>query len=433
MLGIYADLFGALHDQDLGYCAYKSLNHLAADLDGVRGDLDLLVAERDLTRFHAIAKNAGFICASTQEPYYYVGLDLATQRFVMLDVCTSINFGPKPCKPYRLDLNFDALQLGRGVISTLLPVDYFPLMFYLRVTSASERSEDLQELKDGVAALCGSGEMLDRVQEKVGRPWAEIFKDILGASDWKVLKSKYCAQIVASLDGRKSRYGLHGSAFLFKSLKMAKRVLGVPPYRIRRMGHLVAFVGVDGAGKTSTIDYLQQLEYFRCTGVKRIYFGNNEYKLPGLNWLMAVKWKRYPMRLLVSTLGLVDRQLRMFIALYYMLLGNLVLADRYYHDDEIGRLQQRDVSLSWLKRIYRKIFFPKMLKRPDLSIFLDVSPEVAYQRKQDYSFDVMLEQNKLYKNHMYAQPKVFVANADAPQHVVYMSVIAAINSLDRQK
>lgn len=60
MLGIYADLFGALHDQDLGYCAYKSLNHLAADLDGVRGDLDLLVAERDLTRFHKIAQRAGF-------------------------------------------------------------------------------------------------------------------------------------------------------------------------------------------------------------------------------------------------------------------------------------------------------------------------------------------------------------------------------------
>lgn len=433
MLGIYADLFGELHDQGVGYCAYKSLNHLAEDLDGARGDLDLLVAERDLTCFHAIAKRVGFFLASAHEPYYYVGLDLETQRFVMLDVCSSINFGPKPCKPYRLDLDFDALQLERGIISTLSPVDYFPLMFYLRVTSASERPEDLQELKDGVATLCGGGWVLDRVQKKVGRLWAEVSEDILSASDWKVLKNKYCTQIIAHLDGRRPRYGLLGSVFLFKLVKVAKRMLGVPPYRIRRMGHLVAFVGVDGAGKTSTIDYLQQLEYFKYTGVKRMYFGNNEYRLPGLNWLMAIKWEHYPMRLLMSTLGLIDRQLRIFIAFYYMLLGNVVLADRYYHDDEIGCFQQRDLSLSLLKRVYRKIFFPKMLKRPDLSIFLDVSPEVAYQRKQDYSFDIMLDQNKLYKDYMYAQPQVFIVNADASQHIVYKSVIAAINSLDRQK
>ncbi|MDN5537298.1 hypothetical protein [Comamonas sp.] len=433
MLGIYTDFFGTLHDQDVNYCAYKSLNYLAADLDGARERLDLLVADRDLARFHAIAQHAGFFCASAQGLYCYVGLDLATQRLVMLDVCTSINFSPEFFKPYRLDLDFDALQLERGIVTTLSPVDYFPLMFYLRVTSASERPEHLQELKDGVATLCGSGEVLDRMEEKVGRPWTEISEDILNASDWKALKNKYCALFITHLDGRKPRYGLGGSAFLLKSVKIAKQVLGVPPYRIRRMGHLVAFVGVDGAGKTSTIDYLQQLEYFRYTGVRRMYFGNNEYRLPGLNWLMAIKWKHYPVRLLMSTLGLVDRQLRIFIAFYYMLLGNVVLADRYYHDDEIGRLQQRDVSLSLLKRIYKKIFFPKMLKRPDLSVFLDVSPEVAYQRKQDYSYDIMLEQNKLYKDYMYAQPQVFIANADAPQHVVYASVIAAINSLDRQQ
>lgn len=433
MLGIYVDLFGALHDQDIGYCAYKSLNHLAADLEGSRGDLDLLVVGRDLARFHKIAQAAGFFCASTQEPYYYVGLDVETQRFVMLDVCTSINFGPKPCKPYRFDLDFDALQMERGVINTLQPIDYFPLMFYLRVASASERPEGLQELKGGVAALCGCGAVLDRVQKKVGRPWAEISEDILSATDWRELKSKYYGRIIAHLDGQKSRYGLRGSAFLFKLVKAAKRMVGEPPYRIRRVGHLVAFVGVDGAGKTSTIDYLQQLEYFRYTGVKRMYFGNNEYRLPGLNRLMGINWKHYPMRLLMSTLGLVGRQLRIFIAFYYMLLGNVVLADRYYYDDEIGRLQQRDVPLSLLKRVYRKVFYPKMLKRPDLSIFLDVSPEVAYQRKQDYSYEIMLEQNKLYKDYMYAQPRVFVADADAQQHIVYASVISAINSLDRKQ
>ena len=165
MLGIYADLFGALRDGNIGYCVYKGLAHLAADLDGARGDVDLLVSSRDLARFQEIAQRSGFFCASTQEPYYYVGLDHVTNSFVMLDVCTRIEFGPKPCKPYRLNLDFDALQLDRGLVNTLSPVDYFPLMLCLRVTSASERPEDLKELQGGVATLCGSGAVLGKVQK----------------------------------------------------------------------------------------------------------------------------------------------------------------------------------------------------------------------------------------------------------------------------
>ena len=55
-----------------------------------------------------------------------------------------------------------------------------------------------------------------------------------------------------------------------------------PSNKIRNRGFLVAFVGVDGAGKSSTVEYIENLEFFKNTGIKRVYFGNNEYWIPGL-------------------------------------------------------------------------------------------------------------------------------------------------------
>jgi hypothetical protein len=42
-----------------------------------------------------------------------------------------------------------------------------------------------------------------------------------------------------------------------------------------------------------------------------------------------------------------------------------------------------------------------MLIKPDVVIFMDASPEVAYQRKQNYEFDHMLKANKAYKEYMH--------------------------------
>ena len=433
MLGIYKKLFESLRVAGVAYCAYKSLNHLDEDLDGARGDLDLLVAGGDFNRFQEIAQEAGFACASHKEPYYYVALDPETHKFVMLDVCTKINFGPKPYKPYRLDLEFKNLSIKVGDVNKLSAADYYPLMFYMRTASKSEKLEDLQELQDGIASQhIAGGEVLAMVERRCGKSWKEISEDVIKARSWKDIKDKYRKAVVETADARKLCFGPIRSVFLFKLLRVIKSRLGIPPYKVRRMGHLVAFVGVDGAGKTSTIDYVKDLDYFKCTGVKRVYFGNNEYKLPGLNKMLSIEWKSFPVRLFFSTLGLIDRQLRVLIAQYYIMLGNVVLADRYYYDDEIGRLEQKEqgVKVSPLKRVYRMIFGAKMLKKPDVAVFLDVSPEVAYQRKQDYSYEIMLEQNKLYKEYMYAQPRVLVVNADQSQSLVYKEIVESILKLD---
>jgi thymidylate kinase len=184
---------------------------------------------------------------------------------------------------------------------------------------------------------------------------------------------------------------------------------------------------VDGSGKSSTIDYIQNLNFFQYTGVKRIYFGNNEYWIPGLEWILSKNINNKWIRLFFSTLGLIDRQLRILIALYYMRCGNLVLADRYMYDDEIGK----EYHKNFLKKIYYKLFSVKMFIKPDKIIFLDVNPEIAYTRKQDYSYEKMLVVNQAYKEYMYKVEGVKIINADKAQSEVCQEVINLLLDLDK--
>ena len=367
MLDIYKKFFDDLNEKEILYCVYKGLEHLQEDLKGARGDIDILLSEKDFEIFDTIALKNNFFKVKTQEqPYYYMGIDELTHKFVMLDVSTYIQFGSKPYKPYSVHLDMDKISLNKVFdrVQVLERVDYIPQV---------EKSARLE------------------------------------------FKQKYRS--------------------FFGKLKAIARRLKSPSYKIRDKGFLVAFVGVDGAGKSSTVEYIQNLDFFKFTGVKRIYFGSNEYWIPGLRYMLKKEFNNKYMRLLLSSFISIDKQLRIIKALYYIYMGNIVLADRYYYDNEIGREMHKDkpIKKSTFRSFYRFIFEVRMLKKPDLTVFLDVSPEVAYARKQDYSYEKMLEVNRAYKEYMYKVDGVKIVNADEEQSKVYSEIVALILDLDRYK
>ena len=161
-----------------------------------------------------------------------------------------------------------------------------------------------------------------------------------------------------------------------------------------------------------------------------MYFGSNEYWLPGLSFLLAksVNWPKY-LRVFFGTLALIDRQLRSLGVCYHLSIGNIVLADRYFYDDLISRkvnIENNSKLDGILKRLYRSIFRPKMLINPDMVIFMDVSPEVAYSRKKDFSYDQMLKINKAYKQYMYSVNNVEVIDCDQEHEIVLHDITARI-------
>ena len=437
MLEIYKNLFDQLNNSKIAYSVYKSLNHLDEDLNGIRGDIDILLNEKDIDSFDSIALNNNFFKVQKKDkPYYYMGIDKITHKFVMLDVNIQIQFGPKPYKPYSFFIEVDKIssRIEYDRVKVLDLVDYVPLMFIMRVASLSEREKDLIELQELIKVYkIENSYILSILKEKFSLDWNIVSQDILKSRSWKELKEKYLVIVIKHANKNNELSFKQKYKFFFGKIKGIQRKLKFPAYKIRNKGFLVAFVGVDGAGKSSTVEYIQNLEFFKNTGIKRIYFGNNEYWIPGLQILLKKEVKNKFLKLLLGTLSLIDRQLRIFIALYYMQLGNIVLADRYIYDDEIGRIQNKENNdkKPLIKRIYQKIFGVRMLKKPELTIFLDVSPEVAYSRKQDYSFEKMLEVNKDYKDYMYKVDGVKIVNADQSQERIYSEIINFILDLEK--
>ncbi|QLE78514.1 hypothetical protein FLM55_01655 [Francisella sp. Scap27] len=444
MLKIYKDIFDQLNRNNVQYCVYKSLNFLQEDLKGNRGDIDILIDKKDLDVFTTtLKKKSVFLSFKSDKPYYFIGIDQQTHKFILIDLNTNIQFGPKPYKPFHVNIDFDKLKIVKfNQLLLLSDNDYIPLMFLMRILSLSEKQQDLNEIKEYlINTSIQDGYIKTLVESIVGDDWQNIVVNILKSASWKDLKGHYSRLVQDNVNTDNILYLKQSFRyFLTKMAAVKNRIFKKPNYRIRKRGCLIAFVGVDGAGKSSTIEYVCNLKFFNLTGIKRVYFGNNEYWIPGLLWLLEKQYKNKYLRLLLSTLVLVDRKLRIYIAKYYMLMGNHVVADRYFYDDLIGKELNKDKRVEKkgsLKKVlvwlYTKLFrVNSIIKKPDVTIFLDVSPDVAYQRKQDYSYEKMLEVNKAYKDYMYNIDEVKVVDTDMSQKEVYTSVVDIIIDLDKK-
>lgn len=439
MLEIYHYLFSKLHQNKVDYCIYKGLDHLDEDLNGNRGDIDILINDNPINNFDDIICDSNFkkVLGKTF-PFYYFGLDYQTNKFVMVDLDNKIRLGEKPYKPYYYFIRIDKLKKEfRDDVWVLDNQDYIPLMFFQRVTALAPKQDSLVELQKLLVDQydIDNGYICSILENMLDTSWEEIEKDIINAKDWDVLQKKYKTKI---LNNVQVDYKLLFQQKFQKIINLARRVKNklfkAPSYKIRKQGYLVAFIGVDGAGKSSTIDYLLGLDYFKITGIKRVYFGNNEYWIPGVTWGLQNAKNKW-LKMFFAILAHFDRSFRSLIAYYYVKRGFIVVADRFYYDNFIGQeMTKKDVrpTKSIFKKFYRYIFKPRIWIKPDKTVFLDVSPDVAYSRKQDYSYEMMLVVNKAYKYYMSTVNNVVIVNADSDQDVIYNEVVSHILKLDNR-
>ena len=439
MLEIYQQLFTKLHQNKVDYIIYKGLDHLAEDLNGNRGDIDILINDNAINSFD------NTLCSSNLKkvfkntfPFYYFGLDYQTNKFVMVDIDNKIRLGGKPYKPYYYFISIDKLKKEfRDNVWVLDNQDYIPLMFFQRVTTLAPKLDHLVELQKLLVDQneINNGYICTILESILSTPWDSIEEAILNAQGWQELQKKYKNEILKNVQiDYKLFYKQKFQRFVYLMERIKTKIFKTPPYRIRKQGHLVTFIGVDGAGKSSTVDYILNLDYFKYTGIKRIYFGNNEYWIPGVVWGLNNTKNRW-LKMFFALLAHADRSLRSVKAYYYIKRGYIVVADRFYYDDFIGREMRKEnikPTKSILKKIYRKIFEPRVWIEPDLTIFLDVSPDVAYRRKQDFSYEMMLEVNKAYKTYMSNVNNIVIIDADDNQEYIYNKVVSHMLKLDNR-
>ncbi len=206
---------------------------------------------------------------------------------------------------------------------------------------------------------------------------------------------------------------------------------------IRPPGLMVAFLGVDGAGKSTVMAHLER-------NLAPAFWSTSRYHGRALEsplrWTKRVRAQRQlrdqeiksaastntalPTRdphnkssrglalsLLKLALWWADFTLLGYVRDIYPNLrrGALVLFDRYYQDLLVDPRRHRYGGPLWVARFAGR-FFP----RPQLTILLDAPPEVLHSRKQEVSFEETSRQREAYLRLVKELPTGHVVDASRP-------------------
>lgn len=417
MLAVYEFFFSSLNKSGCRYFVYKGIEHLSLDLNEGRGDIDLIVHFEDYPIFEDVVRKSGFYksCVHKGYPAFFISRDSKTGIPVMLDVDTCVRRDWK--KPFAitisnsvwdgLDIQFFNRELEIPVLSGADLICLYA--YYGKFKSLNLLQEQQVVCNDSFAMIKKSHIAKVLLKDHCSNEALWGAKQLLDPA-----KAKHIKQLFRSDFSFFSFHALRNS-FLRLFVRIISIVNNEPAFRINKNGLIVAFVGVDGSGKSTLVEGLLEDSFFKRTGVKRIYFGGKEYKLSVLDDFI----KKHP-RLFLINLGFryllsLERQSRVLVALFWKYRGYVVLCDRYFYDDLIAQRRERlDLTGGLLRKIalnVKMLFKPKVLVRPDICYFLKVTPELAYSRKQEFSFSKMELVCKEYNEFLSCRDEVTVLDA----------------------
>ena len=147
-------------------------------------------------------------------------------------------------------------------------------------------------------------------------------------------------------------------------------------------GFSVAFIGIDGAGKSSAIqgvfDAFQAWPFDPLV----IYMGDDKYFLPGIRALQnlkdSLKQKHEVLSSIFLFLSTCDKWLRSLWGWLLRVQGRMVIYDRWFHDLLVNPEIQPG---SWKYTVKKGLFAAS--PNPDLVIFLKVNAQTANARKAE--------------------------------------------------
>ena len=184
---------------------------------------------------------------------------------------------------------------------------------------------------------------------------------------------------------------------------------------VQPIGLMVAFLGPDGAGKSTVMEQVKQnlcphLFEFTKSYHLRFHLGGIGCGPGGIIGPHAEPPRGMIPSLAKLGLWWVDYTLGYFVAILPRLVRRtLVLFDRYYHDLLVDQRRYRYAGPLALARLVGR-FVPQ----PHLVILLDAPPEVLQARKQDVTFEETVRQREAYLRLVRSLPNGHVVDASRP-------------------
>ena len=303
-LELLTGLFARLHAEGIGYCHWKSNEHLQASMLGLT-DLDLLIEQRSASKLPMVLEAAGFkrFHAKPGRGYPgiedYVGFDIQSGRLSHLHIHYQLTLGARYLKGHRLpweDVVLAGRQFdsGNGVfvaspeaeMLVLIARAALKIRWRDRISKTLGRSHvkgdalrelrwlaeriDVERLETLAVRLVG-GAAARRVQEivNVARPSL----DQLIAFRRQCAPSLDAYRIYSSLGGLVRQWTRELRSLSERGKRRVSGGLRAAPRTAPRGGRVVALIGADGAGK-STLTREIATWLSRQTSVISVYGGS---------------------------------------------------------------------------------------------------------------------------------------------------------------
>lgn len=229
----------------------------------------------------------------------------------------------------------------------------------------------------------------------------------------------------------------------------AKNILRIPRYR----GKLIAFVGSDGSGKTTLTSRLSvELAQDRPTTYVYLGLGSGDLgrrigQLPVIGHMLEKKLSKKAkttrthgekipgsltaLVVYVFSLKRYFNHLKMQNALRA---GLTVVTDRYPQAEIAGTCDGPGLSaaqpgnffVAWLRKSEASLYQRMAEHHPDLIIHLDVSPQVAHQRKPDHDLELLQTKSEIMKQLRFGGARMVSIDASAPFQTVWTQVVHEI-------
>ena len=399
--------FAALDDAGIAWCLLRGEARLADPT----GDVDLLVAQRDLSRLNAVLASAGFLAAPSWGKGAhrgYIGRDAATDRFFELDVESSVEFGPsghftvnwlRPALRTAAAAAVLASRRRRGPLAVPSADDAFwALLLHCIVDKGAVADRHAARLAELAAEARPDGVLGRIVTAHCPPGWdaARVLKTARDG-DWPALVTLGHRLPRATAAGRVAALG--------RGLR--RLVAGVS--RSRR-GLSVAVLGPDGAGKSTLT---RGIAASFGLPARIVYMGlwqgedGTARPLP----VAAVAAARRPFR----------SWRRVALTCWHQAGGRLVVFDRHPYD---ALLPPAPPHVA-LKRLFFSVL-ARTVPAPSLVLVLDVPAEVAARRRPEEDPAALAAARTAYLALAKRLPRAVVLDADHPPETLRAAAVDRI-------
>lgn len=317
MLESIKKMFDSLHSNNILYCHWKSNEHLEPALNGDT-DLDMLFQPSDRNKLDCVLNECGLkrFRATPLSQYNaiedYIGFDKQEAKIWHLHLHYQLTIGENHLKGYTLgawgEYVLNNRILHESGVYTACPEDELVLLFTRIALKYSVRSifsslsnddhVEMSWLQDRINPLV----FQEHAEYLVGNNCSKLIQEMLSKEirkkrEFVCLRNKLCKELRCFTGNTQI------SSWIKKEIRTLYWIVGGVNHRLHGNvskpysrvspsgGCVVAFIGSDGAGKSTTIKYVRD-ELSKKLDIKEVYLGSGDGSSSLLRKPMKIVAKR---------------------------------------------------------------------------------------------------------------------------------------------